>query len=62
MALTASPRPAYFPVAGEHYGSNLTFQTVRFGLNYHFDGSGATSDAPVGILFEDTVKDLSIHA
>jgi hypothetical protein len=29
----------YFPIAGEHYNSDLTLQTVQLGLNYRFTGS-----------------------
>ena len=57
-----APTSTYFPIAGEHYSSNLSFQTVRFGLNYHFNDTGETSGPPVGILSQDTVKNLSIHA
>ncbi len=57
-----APTSTYFPIAGERYASNLSFQTISFGLNYHFDGAGEASGPKVGILSEDTVKNLSIHA
>jgi len=51
----------YFPIAGEHYNSNLTLQTVQLGLNYRFaDDPGAPAPASkAGIL--PNLNDWSIH-
>ncbi|MEW6438391.1 MAG: carbohydrate porin [Pseudomonadota bacterium] len=63
----------YLPAAAEHYNSNLTFQTIRAGLNYHFGdnpfasltapGSGTTAaPATIGGLLPQSIRDnLSIH-
>ena len=51
----------YFPIAGEHYNSNLTLRTVQLGLNYRFaDDPGAPAPASkAGIL--PNLIDWSIH-
>ena len=51
----------YFPIAGEHYNSNLTLQTVQLGLNYRFaDDPAPASASKAGIL--PNLNDWSIHA
>jgi len=52
-----------FPIAGEHYTSNLTLQTVQLGLNYRFAGDPApvpAAEPNAGIL--PNLNDWSIHA
>ena len=52
----------YLPDAGETYNSDLRFQTVRLGLNYHFNDNPVAPGATGGIL-PQSVRDLaSIHA
>ena len=52
----------YIPGAGENYNSDLRFQTVRLGLNYHFNDNSAAPGTTGGIL-PQSVRDLaSIHA
>jgi len=51
----------YFPIAGEHYNSTLTLQTVQLGLNYRFaDDPAPASASKAGIL--PNLNDWSIHA
>lgn len=55
----------YLPVAGERYDSDLTFQTVRFGLNYHFGDNPLAppaSGTAGGILPPFLRDNMSIHA
>ncbi len=53
---------AYLPAAGETYNSDLRFQTVRLGLNYHFNNNPVASGTTGGVL-PQYVRDLaSIHA
>ena len=52
----------YLPIVGAHYQSDLSFQTLRFGLNYHFDDRAFTEGASHGVLSETTLRNLSIHA
>ncbi len=52
----------YLPAADGHYTSNLSFQTLRFGLNYHFDADPAAPGDTGGILSGRTLENLSIHA
>jgi len=52
-----------FPIAGEHYTSNLTLQTVQLGLNYRFAGDPVpvpAAEPNAGIL--PNLNDWSIHA
>jgi len=53
------------PVAGENYNSDLKFQTVRFGLNYHFgeDPLAPAAPATTGGILPPSIRDiLSVHA
>ncbi len=52
----------YFPIANQHYNSDLSFQTLRFGLNYHFNADPAAPGSTGGILSQRTLDNLSIHA
>jgi high affinity Mn2+ porin len=52
----------YLPVAGEHYNSDLTFQTVRVGLNYHFNDNPVAPGTTGGILPQLVRDDFSVHA
>jgi len=52
----------YLPAASENYKSNLTFQTVRIGLNYHFNDNPVAPGTTGGILPPSVRDDLSIHA
>jgi len=51
----------YLPVAGEHYNSDLTFQTVLLGLNYHFNDNPVAPGTTGGILPQSVRDDMSIH-
>ena len=52
----------YLPVAGENYASDLRFQTVKLGLNYHVNDDPVAPGTTGGIL-PPSVRDLaSIHA
>jgi high affinity Mn2+ porin len=55
----------YLPVAGENYNSNLKFQTLRLGLNYHFGDNPfapAAPGTPAGILPPSLRDNFSVHA
>jgi high affinity Mn2+ porin len=52
----------YLPVAGEHYDSDLMFQTVRLGLNYHFNDNPVAPGTTGGIFPQSVRDELSIHA
>ena len=52
----------YLPVAGEHYNSDLTFQTVLVGLNYRFNDNPVAPGTTGGILPQSVRDDMSIHA
>ena len=52
----------YLPGAGENYTSDLRFQTVKLGLNYHFNDNPVVPGTTGGLL-PPSVRDLtSIHA
>ncbi|HTV33957.1 MAG TPA: carbohydrate porin [Methylocella sp.] len=51
----------YLPVAGEAYNSNLKFQTLWLGLNYHFNDNPVAPGTTGGILPQSVRDDLSIH-
>lgn len=56
---------AYLPAADEHYESDLRFQTVRLGLNYHFNDNPVAPvipGTPGGILSPSLRDQLSLHA
>ncbi|MGH6844321.1 MAG: outer membrane protein, partial [Methylocella sp.] len=52
----------FLPVAGERFNSDLTFQTVRLGLNYHFNDNPVAPGTTGGILPQSVRDNLSIHA
>ena len=52
----------YLPGAGENYNSDLRFQTVRLGLNYHFNDNTAAAGTTGGILPQSVLDLASIHA
>ena len=52
---------AYLPVAGEHYNSDLTFQTVLLGLNYRFNDNPVAPGTTGGILPQSVRDNMSIH-
>jgi high affinity Mn2+ porin len=52
----------YLPVASEHYNSDLRFQTVRVGLNYHFYGDPAAQGTSDGVLPQQVRDNVSVHA
>jgi high affinity Mn2+ porin len=54
----------YLPIAGERYSSDLTFQTVRAGLNYHFGDNPFAPTVPGttgGVLPQSIRDNMSIH-
>jgi high affinity Mn2+ porin len=56
---------AYLPMAAENFNSNLRFQTVRLGLNYHFGDNlivPAASNPPGGVLPQSIRDNFSVHA
>ena len=53
---------AYLPTAGENYKSDLKFQTVRLGLNYHFNDNPVAPGTTGGILPQSIFGLSSIHA
>ncbi|HXW71186.1 MAG TPA: carbohydrate porin [Methylocella sp.] len=52
----------FLPVAGEPYNSNLKFQTVWAGLNYHFNDNPVAPGTTGGILPQSVRDDMSVHA
>ncbi len=50
------------PGAGETYNSDLRFQTVRLGLNYHFNDNALVPGTTGGILPQSVLNQASIHA
>ncbi len=53
---------AYLPVAAERYDSDLRFQTVWLGLNYHFNDNPVAPGTTGGILPASVRDLLSLHA
>ncbi len=52
----------YLPMAGENYKSDLRFQTLRFGLNYHFNDNPAPQGTLTGGVLSQSARDnLSVH-
>ena len=52
----------YLPGAGETYTSDLRFQTVKLGLNYHFNDNPVAPGTTGGILPQAVRDNLSLHA
>ena len=50
------------PGAGETYGADLRFQTVKLGLNYHFNDNPVAPGTTGGVLPPSVRDNLSLHA